>query len=164
MAESWREPEEGPRRHEGRNGDGPGQEGAFEALYPARGGGFSATAADGLHRSVSGPRRRSGDAVGGDTGSLCATDPAGGGSGDRGLELHRRPPAAGKGEWASPPTSRWPPGSSRENTGRKRTLRAAREANSSRNTWRTGGFGFSMRWTRWAGDIIRLPPRSLSPG
>src|SRR4030067_2281194 len=89
MAEAGREPEECPYRHEGRKGDGPGQEGSLENEYPARGGRFVKAAADGPHRSVSGPRGRSGNAVGGNAGSLCATDQGRKSTGDRSVELLR---------------------------------------------------------------------------
>src|SRR3989304_8685182 len=95
MAKAKWEPAKGRHRHEGRKGNGSEPERALKILYFACSRGFTEAPADGLHRPVSVPYRRSGDAFGRNSGNLCRIDQAREGQGHWRIQLQRRSTVSG---------------------------------------------------------------------
>src|SRR3972149_5212837 len=89
MAKAKWEPAKGRHRHEGRKGNGSEPERALKTLYFACSRGFTEASADGLHRPVSVPYRRSGDAFGRNSGNLFRINQTREGQGHRRIQLQR---------------------------------------------------------------------------
>ena len=131
VAQGARGAGQGRHRHQGRQRDGAGQEGAVQGLHPAGRRGLAEAPADRLHRPLPVAHRRSRNAARGDARRLPEADRAGQGARHRLLQLHGA--AAGRGA---------------EDQRRPRSCRATSAC--SRTTTSTSGRASRRSWSRCA--------------